>query len=126
MEAHPDAQPKRPEYTSPEGPGTNHRDEDDDSVKGQQGSRSRQGAYALQVQRACKKALQEVKRENMLGNVEWAEPLEAAPTAISVMAFLIKTAADKKVAGLPVRSMEVLSEDGTKILGQLPYVIKSD
>jgi hypothetical protein len=56
----------------------------------------------------------------MLAESNWAEPLTAAPTAISVMAFLLKTAANKKVAGLGVSSTEVKDEQGKKVIGSLP------
>jgi hypothetical protein len=76
-------------------------------------------AYAKQLQRACKTALQRVKQDNVLANSTWAEPLAAAPAAISVMAFLLKTAADKKVAGLTVSDLVVKDVEG-KDIGKLP------
>ena len=92
------------------------------SGHGDSSSRDPRAAYALQVQRACKTALQRVKQNNMLANSNWAEPLTAAPTAISVMAFLLKTAADKKAAGLTVASVDVKDEQGIEVVGKLPYV----
>lgn len=108
-----------PAYTSADSTGRYDQDSDDD-YNTDEGTRSSRGRYAKQVQRACRKALREVKKDNMLVNNDWAEPLEAAPTAISVMAFLIKTAADKKVAGLEVKSVEIMDEKGTQQVGTLP------
>ncbi|KAF4454852.1 hypothetical protein F53441_2722 [Fusarium austroafricanum] len=75
--------------------------------------------YAKQVQRACKTAWKQVTEDNALASSSWAAPLAAAPTAISVMAFLLKTAADKKAAGITVSDLVVKSEKGEK-LGELP------
>lgn len=88
--------------------------------RGASASNDPRGAYALQVQRACKDAVREVKQNSMLAESNWAEPLTAAPTAISVMAFLLKTAANKKVAGLGVSSTEVRDEKGKNLVGTLP------
>ncbi|KAH7077657.1 hypothetical protein BKA63DRAFT_564232 [Paraphoma chrysanthemicola] len=80
----------------------------------------RRGSYATQLQRASKVALQRVKQNTLLANSGWAEPLTAAPAAISVLAFIIKTAASKKVAGLPVSSRDVFDEKGVEKVGKLP------
>jgi hypothetical protein len=79
-------------------------------------------AYAMQVQRACSNALRLVKQDNDLATSAWAEPLTAAPTAISVMAFLLKTAANRKVAGLTISSQSVKDEKQKEEVGVLPYV----
>lgn len=52
---------------------------------------------------------------------EWSDPLTTAPTAISVMAFLLKTAGDKQVAGLKISSLEIMDRKGKKTIGMLPY-----
>ncbi|KAH8645552.1 hypothetical protein BGZ61DRAFT_542705, partial [Ilyonectria robusta] len=75
--------------------------------------------YARQVQRACKTAWKQVTEDNALANSSWAAPLAAAPTAISVMAFLLKTAADRKAAGITVSDLVIKTEDGTEV-GKLP------
>ncbi|KAH7088202.1 hypothetical protein FB567DRAFT_333287 [Paraphoma chrysanthemicola] len=80
----------------------------------------RRGRYAKQLQRASKDALQRVKQNTLLVNSGWAEPLTAAPAAISVLAFIMKTAASKKVAGLPVSSRDVFDEKGIEKVGKLP------
>lgn len=95
----------------------------DDNSYGDSSSYDPRATYALQVQRACKTTLQRVKQNNMLANSNWAAPLTAAPTAISVMAFLLKTAADKKAAGLTVASVDVKDTTGKKVVGTLPCVL---
>jgi hypothetical protein len=112
-----------PSY-EPTGGGPSHRDEDDYdgyTAHGKDGSgptRDRRAQTALVLQKACKAAVQRVRQNNMLANSKWAEPLTAAPTAISVMAFLLKTASDKRAAGLKVGSTEV--KDGLTVIGELP------
>jgi hypothetical protein len=113
-----------PVYTPSDGTAPYAADSDDDENTDSGVGNSSRGRYAKQVQRACRNALREVKKDNMLVTSEWAEPLTAAPIAISVMAFLIKTAADKKVAGLPVKNQIITKgEEGNEIVGRLPYVL---
>lgn len=83
-------------------------------------TRDPRAAYAKEVQRVCKDALRRVKQTNMFADSNWAGPLTAAPIAISVMAFLLKTAADKKVAGLPMDRLNVMDTTGKVVLGELP------
>ena len=71
------------------------------------GVRNRKENYALTLQKACGVALQRVKNNNVIANTDWAAPLEAAPSAISTMAILLKAADLEAAAGL-----EVDSEDG--------------
>ncbi|OAL46817.1 hypothetical protein IQ07DRAFT_682939 [Pyrenochaeta sp. DS3sAY3a] len=108
-----------PAYTPPGSTGQPDPISDDDISAGE-GVGPERGRYAKQVQKACRQALKTAKRENVLMNSEWAAPLEAAPTAIIVMAFLIKTAANEKVAGLEVKSTEVMDETGMEHVGTLP------
>jgi hypothetical protein len=75
--------------------------------------------YALQVQRSCKEALRRMKQDNVLAHSNWAGPLTAAPAAISAMAFLLKTAANRKAVGLTVSSTDVKDPQGNKV-GELP------
>ena len=89
---------------------------------GNNSPRDRQAETAIQLQRACKMAIQRVTQNNMLANSDWAAPLTAAPSAISVMAFLLKTAADKKAAGLTVVSTSITKDNGIDVIGTLPYV----
>ncbi|KIW00834.1 uncharacterized protein PV09_07594 [Verruconis gallopava] len=110
-----------PAYT-PSDSAAQYDQDTDDEYNTDGGTGSSRGRYAKQVQRACRRALREVKKDNILANSDWAEPLEAAPTAISVMAFLIKTAADKKVAGLEVKSTKIMNEQGTLQVGTLPDI----
>src|SRR3954451_6098469 len=79
-----------PAYTPSQGsaPYAADSDDDDNNTDGDIGA-SHRGRYAVQVQKACRNALREVRKDNMLVTSEWAEPLTAAPIAISVMAFLI-------------------------------------
>jgi hypothetical protein len=79
--------------------------------------RDRRGAYALQVQRACSNALRSIQQDNQITASSWAEPLTAAPAAISVMAFLMKTAANPHAAGCTIESLEVMN--GNEKVGQL-------
>jgi hypothetical protein len=114
-----------PTYQDPGQSSWSGRDNHDGSANGSNGGGSSssdpRAEYALQLQSACKTALKRLKQNNMLANSNWAEPLTAAPTAISVMAFLLKTAADKKAAGLTVASVEVKDETGN-VVGKLPCV----
>lgn len=48
----------------------------------------------------------------MLMNNKWASTLVAAPSAISVMTILLKTAAEKQAIGLVVADREVKTEKG--------------
>jgi hypothetical protein len=86
---------------------------------GQSEGRDRKAAYALTLQRACNAAVQRVKNNNIIANSNWASPLAAAPSAISTMAILLKTAEMKAAAGLEVESQEVKDEEGN-IKGILP------
>jgi hypothetical protein len=83
------------------------------------GRRDKRSEYALTVQKACSDALQHVKRNNLLVHSNWAAPLSAAPTAISVMAICLKTAAEKQAAGLEIEDKNVKDEKG-EIIGTLP------
>jgi hypothetical protein len=82
----------------------------------------RRAKYALQIQRASDLALRKLEQNPLLQDSEWCQPLLAAPTAISVMAFLLKAAADKRVAGLEISSLEVKDDKGSNTIGKLPYV----
>ena len=86
---------------------------------GSNGRRDKRSQYALTVQKACSDALQHVKRNNLLVHSNWAAPLSAAPTAISVMAICLKTAAEKQAAGLEIEDKNVKDEKG-EIIGTLP------
>src|SRR5690348_14732403 len=79
---------------------------------GQSEGRDRKAAYALTVQKACNTALQRVKNNNIIANSNWASPLAAAPSAISTMAILLKTAEMKAAAGLEIESQQVKDEEG--------------
>jgi hypothetical protein len=57
--------------------------------------RNARALYARQIQRAAQQAIQRVKQHTLIAQSGWSEPLTVAPLAISVMAFLLKTAADK-------------------------------
>jgi hypothetical protein len=88
------------------------------STKGN-GITDRKANYALALQKTCGVALQRVKNSNVIANTNWAAPLAAAPSAISTMAILLKTADLKAAAGLEVESQEVKADDGTAV-GHLP------
>jgi hypothetical protein len=77
--------------------------------------------YAKQIQLASETALQNIKDNNSLIQNDWASPLSAAPSAICVMAILLRTAGEEKAAGLKVGSTTVVDfENGNKVLGELP------
>lgn len=74
--------------------------------------------FALAVQASADKAVQAIKRKTELQGMTWALPLSAAPSAVSTMAILFKTASAKAAAGLPITSRDI--KDGTgKVLDQL-------
>ena len=79
----------------------------------------RRAAYTFSVQKACNQALLRVKQNVVLVNSNWAAPLAAAPSAISVMAILLKTAAEKNAAGLEIGDVVVKNEKGIEV-GKLP------
>ena len=86
---------------------------------GQSETRDRRAAYALTLQKACNTAVQRVKNNNIIANSNWASPLAAAPSAISTMAILLKTAEMKAAAGLEIESQDVKNEEGV-VVGTLP------
>ena len=88
-------------------------------TNGQDEARDRKAAYALTLQKACNTALQRVKNNNIIVNSNWASPLAAAPSAISTMAILLKTAEMKAAAGLEIESQDVKDEAGA-VQGHLP------
>jgi hypothetical protein len=99
-------------------------DYDDNSERaprsnGQSETRDRRAAYALTLQKACNTAVQRVKNNNIIANSNWASPLAAAPSAISTMAILLKTAEMKAAAGLEIESQDVKNEEGA-VVGTLP------
>jgi len=99
-------------------------DYDDNSERaprsnGQSETRDRRAAYALTLQKACNTAVQRVKNNNIIANSNWASPLAAAPSAISTMAILLKTAEMKAAAGLEIESQDVKNEEGV-VVGTLP------
>jgi len=85
------------------------------------GRRDRRAAYALTLQKACNDALQRVKSNNMLTASNWASPLAAAPCAVSIMAICLKTAAEKRAAGLEIGDINIKNEKGD-VVGTLPLV----
>jgi hypothetical protein len=85
----------------------------------QRETRDRRAAYALTLQRACNNAVERVKNNNIIANSNWASPLAAAPSAISTMAILLKTAEMKAAAGLEIESQDVKNEAGV-VVGTLP------
>lgn len=78
-------------------------------------------SYALSIQKACNNALNVVRKNSILTNSNWAAPLTAAPSAISVMAICLKTAAENEAAGLEVTDIKVKDVKGNE-LGTLPLV----
>jgi hypothetical protein len=98
--------------------------EDQEGASSSRPRRSRasgRSRYAKQIQLASETALQNIKDNNSLIQNDWASPLSAAPSAICVMAILLRTAAEEKAAGLKVGSTTVVDfENGNKVLGELP------
>ena len=88
---------------------------------GKSEGRDQKAAYALILQKACNTALRRVKNNNIVANSNWASPLAAAPSAISTMAILLKTAEMKAAAGLEIESQEVKDNEGN-VKGELPSV----
>lgn len=109
-----------PSGKEPEIPEYAHSSEHAPRSSGQQsGSRDRRATYALTLQKACNIAVQRVKSSNIIANSNWASPLAAAPSAISTMAILLKTAELRAAAGLEIESQEVKNEEGN-VVGTLP------
>ncbi|MCJ1359906.1 MAG: hypothetical protein MMC33_009909 [Icmadophila ericetorum] len=79
---------------------------------GQSESRDRKAVCALILQNACNAVLQRVKSNNIVANSNWPAPLAAAPSAISTVAILLKTAEMKAAAGLEIESQEVKDDRG--------------
>ena len=80
--------------------------------------RDKKADYTLILQNACASALQRMKSNEIIANSSWADPLAAAPLAISTMAILLKAADKEAAGGLEIESQDVL-EDG-KPVGRLP------
>lgn len=119
-----------------DGGGSDARYEEDDQQGPEGGSfeteppaydipRDRRTNYALQIQRASEAAIRKVKQNPLLVDSEWCEPLKSAPTAISVMALVLKIAGNKQVAGLEVSSLEIKDDTGLNTIGKLPCVRRS-
>ncbi|KAK4191237.1 hypothetical protein QBC35DRAFT_460336 [Podospora australis] len=83
-------------------------------------SRDDRTQVALAVQLETKKAVEWVKSRGMMNSSEWANPLAAAPSAVSTMAILLKTASTKVAAGIRVHSTAVKGKKG-ETLGNLPH-----
>ncbi|CAM1508181.1 Fc.00g050290.m01.CDS01 [Cosmosporella sp. VM-42] len=83
-----------------------------------------QDTRASYIQRACSEALHRVKQGNMLVDSDWASPLVAALSAISVMAICLNAAAKKQAAGLEVEDVTVKNEMG-EVVGTLPQLLRS-
>ncbi|MCJ1401423.1 hypothetical protein MMC11_004636 [Xylographa trunciseda] len=118
------AQSENPAIAS-ELPGSRHdaeKMEPSERSNDQSESRDRKAAYAVTLQKACNTALQRVKNNNIVANSNWAAPLAAAPSAISTMAILLKTAEMKAAAGLEIESQDVKDEEGN-VKGKLPLVL---
>lgn len=82
--------------------------------------RDARALYARQLQQASRTAMSNLQNDSLLANSTWITPLTAAPAAISVMAFLLKTSSNPKVAGMTVSTLEVHDEKNTQELGKLP------
>ncbi len=80
--------------------------------------REKKADYTLSLQNACASAVQPMKSNEIIANSSWADPLAAAPLAISTMAILLKAADMQAAGGLEIESQDVL-EDG-KPVGRLP------
>ena|ERR1700753_1638478 len=112
-------QPPRYEAYSNGDAGKKKKAPSDQNPEAETGGHDDRSRYVLQVQKSCKDALRRVKQDNALAHSNWAGPLTAAPAAISAMAFLLKTAANRKAVGLTVGSTIVQDPQGNK-LGELP------
>ncbi|KAF3918011.1 hypothetical protein ABW21_db0202902 [Orbilia brochopaga] len=76
--------------------------------------------YALSLQKACDVAVSRVQN-GIVANRNWEAALVTAPSAIGVMAILLKTAGLDAAAGLEVESQDVKDEKGA-VQGTLPDV----
>jgi hypothetical protein len=87
------------------------------------GPRDYRATYTLQVRRAFELAIRQTLQNPLFANRECFELFNAALSATSVMAFLLKCACDKRVTGLEVSSLEIKEEAGLETIGTLPYVV---
>jgi hypothetical protein len=84
-------------------------------------SAEKRAEYALVVQKAARDAIIQVKERASLDSSVWATPLAAAPSAVSTMAILLKTASNSAAANLKITIREVTDEQH-QVIGMLKYV----
>ena len=93
-----------------------------DSSENHNSFTNRGSANARALQRACHEIVESINNNDILAYNGWGSALSSAPSAISVMAFCLQLAGEKKATGIGIEDPIIKDAQGINQVGCLPFV----